>query len=152
MFSRKKNCMCRGLQVYDVVGEERKVWLERSLVAKKGSQEWESELHSERLVTMLRESGLDPVDRKKLQWRWLLLWSYSQCENQFIHIEVSGSGFIHLIFAEEKNGTNVLLILIIKGKHWKTDGISNVSYKPGRDLLHSTWKLLSCYFNSRCPC
>ena len=35
----------------------------------------------------------------------------------------------------KKNETYVIFFTYSKGKHWKTDGISNVSYKSGERLI-----------------
>lgn len=51
--------MCRGSEVYDVVAEEEKVWLERGLRSGKGgSRKSESELHSKGLTAVLRSLDL----------------------------------------------------------------------------------------------
>lgn len=80
-----------------------------------------------------QEFGLDPVDRNKPQQSWLLLRFCSKCEKSvYTHYSYWG-GFIHLIFVKEKIKCHVLPNY--KAKHWKTDGISNVSHKSEERLI-----------------
>ena len=95
--------MCRGSEVYDVVAEEEKVWLERGLRSGRGgSRKSESELHSKGLTTVLRSLDLILYRQEETPSKAGFLWRfYSKCEKSIYTYCSYGSGFV-LIFAEEK--------------------------------------------------
>ena len=68
----RKNCMCRGLQVYDVVGEEKK-----SVTGKKSEKQQRKQSHRKCAVKAREgiKSGRKEEcnNRKQLQILWILM-------------------------------------------------------------------------------